>query len=277
MNADDFETLSTVLNKRSGLALTKDKSYLLESRLMRVVRQRRFNDIPQLAAAIRGKDESLIAEVVEVMTTSETLFFRDDRPFTQLRDIVLPQLKEARASKKLIRIWCAGCSSGQEPYSLAIMIKELSPEFSDWNIEIVGSDISERILKRACDGVYTQFEVQRGLPVRLLIKYFNQVETGWELDESIRSMVQFRPFNLLDSMTALGIFDVVYCRNVLNGFDHHTKVDVLSRIRSQMADDGILYLGINETVLGVSDDFKPATGQRCMYSCSGAVKKEAVG
>lgn len=277
MNADDFETLANVLKQRSGLALTEDKSYLLESRLMPVVRRRRFNGVPELVAAIRSKDESLIAEITEVMTTGETFFFRDSRPFTQFRDVVLPNLKDIRESKKLIRIWCAGCSSGQEPYSLAILIKELSPEFSDWNIEIVGTDISEEALNRARDGVYSQFEVQRGLPIQLLIKYFNQVETGWELDESIRSMVQYRYFNLLDSMTALGTFDVVYCRNVLNSFDHPTKADVLSRIRRQMADDGILYLGVNETVLGVCDEFKPVAGQRCMYMNSSEAERQAVG
>ena len=277
MNADDFETLASVLKQRSGLSLTEDKSYLLESRLMPVVRRRRFNGLPELVAAIKSKDESLIKEVTEVMTTNESFFFRDTRPFDQFREIVLPRLKEARASKKRIRVWCAACSSGQEPYSLAIVIKEMAPEFSDWNIEIVGTDISEEILKKARDGIYSQFEVQRGLPIQMLMKYFNQVETGWELDESIRSMVQYRYFNLLDSMTALGTFDVVYCRNVLIYFDHPTKSDVLMRIRKQMADDAVLYLGGAETVLGICDEFKPATGQRGMYISSVEEAKRAVG
>ena len=278
MNADDFETLATVLKQRSGLALTEDKSYLLESRLMPVVRRRRLGGLPDLVAAIRAnRDEALVKEVTEVMTTNESFFFRDNRPFDQFREVVLPQLKEARASKKRIRIWSAACSSGQEPYSLAIVIKEMAPEFSDWNIEIVGTDISEEILKKARDGIYSQFEVQRGLPIQLLMKYFHQVETGWELDESIRDMVQYRYFNLLDGMTALGTFDVVYCRNVLIYFDHPTKADVLERIRKQMADDGILYLGGAETVLGICDDFKPVAGQRGMYSNCPAGDQRAAG
>ena len=277
MNADDFETLASVLKQRSGLSLTEDKSYLLESRLMPVVRRRRFNGLTELVAAIKGKDESLITEVTEVMTTNESFFFRDTRPFDQFRDVVLPQLKESRASKKRIRVWCAACSSGQEPYSLAIVIKEMGQEFAGWSIEIVGTDISEEILKKAQDGIYSQFEVQRGLPIQMLMKYFTQVESGWELNESIRDMVQYRYFNLLDSMTALGTFDVVYCRNVLIYFDHSTKSDVLSRIRQQMADDGVLYLGDAETVLGICDEFRLASNQRGMYVCCAEEDQSDVG
>ncbi|MDX1484914.1 MAG: protein-glutamate O-methyltransferase CheR [Alphaproteobacteria bacterium] len=266
MHADDFQTLSSLLKKRSGLSLTEDKSYLLESRLMPLVRRRRYSGLPELVQAIRIKpDDSLLTEVTEVMTTNESFFFRDTRPFDQFRDVVLPQLKQSRASKKRIRIWSAACSSGQEPYSLAIVIKEMGAEFAGWNIEIVGTDISEAILEKAREGIYSQFEVQRGLPIQLLMKYFTQVDTGWELDESIRSMVQYRYFNLLDSMSALGTFDVVYCRNVLIYFDQPTKSDVLSRIRRQMSDDAVLYLGGAETVLGICEEFKPVTGQRGMY------------
>jgi len=277
MNADEFETLASVLKQRSGLSLTGDKAYLLESRLMPVVRRRRFNGLSELVASIKSKDESIIKEVTEVMMTFESFFFRDRRPFDQFRDVVLPQLKKSRVSKKRIRVWCAACSSGQEPYSLAILIKEMDPEFSDWDMEIVATDISEEILKKAKGGIYSQFEVQRGLPIQLLMKYFNQVETGWELDDSIRSMVNFRCFNLLDGMTALGTFDVVYCRNVLIYFDYPTKADVLSRIRKQMAEDGVLYLGFDETVLGICNEFKPAAGQRGMYISSAEEAKRAVG
>jgi chemotaxis protein methyltransferase CheR len=266
------------VKQRSGLALTEDKSYLLESRLMPVVRRRRFNGLTDLVAAIRNKnDESLITEVTEVMTTNETFFFRDNRPFDQFRDVVLPRLMESRASKKRIRVWSAGCSSGQEPYSLAIVVKELGSQLADWNIEIVGTDISERILRKANDGIYSQFEVQRGLPIRMLIKYFHQMESGWEIDESIRSMVRYRSFNLLDNLSALGTFDVVYCRNVLTYFDDPTKLDVLSRIRNQMADDGILYLGGAEMVLGICDELKPVPGHRGMYANASVENQLAVG
>ncbi len=278
MNADDFETLAAVLRKRSGLSLTEDKSYLLESRLMPVVRRRRYTGLPELVADIRTKsDQSLLTEVTEVMTTNESFFFRDNRPFDQFREVVVPKLKESRASKKRIRIWSAACSSGQEPYSLAILIKEMGFEFAGWSIEIVGTDISEEILAKARTGIYSQFEVQRGLPIQLLMKYFTQVEMGWQLDDSIRSMVQYRYFNLLESMSALGVFDVVYCRNVLIYFDQPTKADVLSRIRNQMSDDAVLYLGGAETVLGICDDFKPVPGQRGMYGIVSDAAQRAVG
>ena len=278
MHADDFETLAALLKKRSGLSLTEEKSYLLESRLMPVVRRLRYADLTELVADIRAKsDESLLAEVTEVMTTNESFFFRDNRPFDQFRDVVLPKLKESRASKKRIRIWSAACSSGQEPYSLAILIKEMGPEYAGWTIEIVGTDISEAILSKARAGIYSQFEVQRGLPIQLLMKYFTQVEGGWELNESLRSMVKYQSFNLLDSMSALGVFDVVYCRNVLIYFDQPTKADVMSRIRKQMSDDGVLYLGGAETVLGICDEFKPVPGQRGMYSISSDTAQRAVG
>jgi chemotaxis protein methyltransferase CheR len=276
MHADDFETLAALLKKRSGLSLTEDKSYLLESRLMPVVRRLRYTELSALVADIRTKsDESLLAEVTEVMTTNESFFFRDTRPFDQFREVVLPALKESRASKKRIRIWSAACSSGQEPYSLAILIKEMGAEYAGWTFEIVGTDISEAILSKARAGIYSQFEVQRGLPIQLLMKYFTQVEGGWELSESVRSMVQYRSFNLLDGMSALGVFDVVYCRNVLIYFDQPTKADVMSRVRKQMTDYGSLYLGGAETVLGICDEFKPVPGQRGMYCIVDATAQRA--
>jgi len=266
MKAEDFQTLASVLKQRSGLALTEQKSYLLESRLMPVVRQRRMNNLEELAAAVRkGGDESLVTEVVEVMTTNESFFFRDNRPFDQFRDVVLPSLLESRASSKRVRIWSAACSSGQEPYSLAMILKEMSAKLAGWKFEIVATDISNDILSKAKAGVYSQFEVQRGLPIQLLVKYFKQTEDGWEIDAGLRSSIQFRYFNLLESMATLGTFDVVFCRNVLIYFDQATKADVLKRIRAQMPKDGFLYLGGAETVLGITDQFRLVPGQRGLY------------
>lgn len=266
MKAEDFQTFATLLKQRSGLSLTEEKSYLLESRLMPVVRRRRLNSLEELAQAIRkGGDEALVTEVVEVMTTNESFFFRDNRPFDQFRDVVLPALLESRASSKRVRIWSAACSSGQEPYSLAMILKEMAPKLSGWRFDIVATDISQDILNKAKGGVYSQFEVQRGLPIQLLVKYFKQVSDGWEIDSAIRSSVQFRYFNLLESMATLGNFDIVFCRNVLIYFDQATKSDVLKRIRAQMPKDGFLYLGGAETVLGLSDQFRPMPGQRGLY------------
>ena len=278
MNAADFQTLATVLKNRSGLALSEDKSYLLESRLMPVVRRRRLSGLEELTAEVRrGTDESLLVEVTEVMTTNELFFFRDTKPFDQFRDVVLPRLKEARATRKTVRIWSAACSSGQEAYSLAMILKEMQASFAGWRFEIVATDISNDILKKAKDGIYSQFEVQRGLPIQLLVKYFKQIENGWQIDPAIRSAVQYRYFNLLEPMTAFGTFDVIFCRNVLIYFDQATKSDVLGRICKQMTSDGFLYLGGAETVLGISDQFRPVQGQRGLYEVASKEPQRAVG
>lgn len=278
MKAQDFQTFATTLKQRSGLALTEDKSYLLESRLMPLVRRHRLAGLDELAQILRkNSNAQLTTEVVEVMTTNESFFFRDMRPFDQFRDVVLPHLLQARSNTKRVRIWSAACSSGQEAYSLAMILKEMEPKLAGWRFEIVATDISNDILTKAKAGIYSQFEVQRGLPIQLLVKYFKQTDEGWQIDPGIRASVQYRYFNLLENMSGLGNFDVVFCRNVLIYFDQPTKSDVLTRIRGQMSKDGFLYLGGAETVLGISSDFRPVQGQRGLYEASeGAVTRPAV-
>lgn len=266
MNAQDFDMLATLLKQRSGLVLTKDKSYLLETRLMPVARRYALKGLDELCANVRTKrDEALIADITEAMTTNESLFFRDTKPFDQFRDMILPQFMESRASTRRIRIWSAACSSGQEPYSLCMVLKELQAKLTGWRVEIVATDISLEMLNKAKAGLYTQFEVQRGLPIQMLVKYFRQTGDKWQLDAALRSMVNFKEFNLLDNPKALGRFDLVFCRNVLIYFDQPTKAKVLDGIAENMPKDGILYLGGAETVLGVTQRFKPVTGQRGMY------------
>lgn len=265
MKIEDFETLSKTVRERSGLVLSKDKSYLLETRLMPVARKHGLSGLEELTEKVRRKDEALIGDVTEAMTTNESLFFRDTKPFDQFRDVVLPDLMKSRADQKRIRVWSAACSSGQEAYSLCMLIKEQGPKLADWRFDITGTDISMEMVNKAKAGHYTQFEVQRGLPITLLIKYFKQNGDKWQLDSSIRSMVQYKYFNLLESPRSLGQFDVVFCRNVLIYFDQETKGKVLSGIADQMPDDGILYLGGAETVLGISDRFEPVPGYRGMY------------
>ena len=269
MKTEDFDLLSKLLKQRSGLMLNKDKSYLLETRLMPVARKHGYMGLDELSQAVRSKnDEKLIIDITEAMTTNESLFFRDTKPFDLFKNILLPKLMESRASTKRIRIWSAASSSGQEPYSLAMMLKEDAAKLAGWRIEILATDISVEMLDKAKSGLYTQFEVQRGLPVQFLVKYFKQTGDKWQLDPMIRSMVQFREFNLLKSPASLGIFDVVYCRNVLIYFDQPTKGKVLGAIAKQMPKDGALFLGGAETVLGVSDEFKPVAGQRGIYQLS---------
>lgn len=266
MKPDDFDFLAKMLKERSGLVLTPDKSYLLESRLMPVARKRGLKGLEDLVAQLRRRDEALAADVTDAMTTNESFFFRDQKPFDQFRDVVLPNLLRTRATKRSFRIWCAAASSGQEPYSLAMILKEHAAKLAGWKVEIVGTDLSREILQKARSGLYSQFEVQRGLPIQLLVKYFQKRDDQWELDPAVRSMVQFKEWNLLQDMKALGTFDVVFCRNVLIYFDQPTKSVVLENMAKQMTDDAVLYLGGAETVLGISERFKPIPSQRGVYA-----------
>ena len=266
MNVNDFDYIAQLLYQRSGLVITQEKAYLLESRLNPVARKWDLDGIDALIAILRTKkDERLAVDVTEAMTTNESFFFRDIRPFEQFKNIVLPELLEARSARKQIRIWSAACSSGQEPYTLAMILKEEAARLAGWRVEIVATDLSTEILSKAKEGLYSQFEVQRGLPITLLMKHFTQEGEKWRISEDIRRMVSYRPFNLLDNPSALGHFDVVFCRNVLIYFDQETKSQVLGRIARIMPTDGFLYLGGAETVLGISDAFEVMPGQRGVY------------
>jgi len=267
MKPEDFDFISTFLKNRSGLVLTPDKAYLLESRLMPVARKNGMKDLDELIEAVRsGGKNALLVDVTEAMTTNESFFFRDTKPFDLFRDFVLPDLMETLKTRKSFRIFCAAASSGQEPYSLAMILKEEAAKLTGWRHEIIGTDISREILDKAEAGSYTQFEVQRGLPIQMLIKYFTQVEEQWQINQDIRDLVKYKEYNLLGDLKPLGQFDVVFCRNVLIYFDRETKGRVLDAIAGLMPEHGILFLGGAETVLGISERFKPVQGQRGVYS-----------
>lgn len=266
MTPAEFDAVAKTVRRECGLVLSPDKAYLVDSRLMPLARRWSKPNVEALARElmVANPPRDLVREVVEAMVTNETFFFRDKRPFDQLKEFVLPRLLASRAAKRSIRVWCAACSSGQEPYSIAMICKE-TPQLAGWKVDIVATDISTEIIRQAKAGSYSQFEVQRGLPIQLLVKYFEQQGDRWQLDASIRSMVSFRQFNLLDAPDMLGSFDVVFCRNVLIYFDLQTKGGILGRVASVMAPDGVLYLGGAETVLGVSDRFQPVRGQQGVY------------
>lgn len=266
MKKEDFDFFSTLVKQRSGLLLTQDKAYLLESRLMPVARKIGLKDLEELATYMREKrEEKLIETVVEAMTTNETFFFRDQKPFDQFKQIVLPHLLKVRASRKAIRIWSAASSTGQEAYSLAMILSEEAVKLKDWKIDIVGTDISAEVVEKAKAGVYSQFEVQRGLPITMMIKYFQQNGEKWQISQKIRDMVQFRTMNLLNDWGTLGTFDVVFIRNVLIYFDQPTKSKILDRVSGIMPSDGVLFMGGAETVMGVSDKFRGMDEQRGIY------------
>ena len=271
MNVTDFEIIAQLLKERSGLALNKEKAYLLESRLNPVARKWNFSGFDELAQAIRNRgEEALLVDVTEAMTTNESFFFRDQKPFDQFNEMVLPHLLEARAAKRSFRIWSAACSSGQEPYTLAMLLQEHADKLAGWRVEIVATDLSNEILDKAKEGLYSQFEVQRGLPIAHLVKYFVQVGGRWQIEDSLRKMIKFQPFNLLDDLSSLGGFDVVFCRNVLIYFDTPAKTKVLNGVADLLPADGFLYLGGAETVLGSTDRFEIMQGQRGIYRVASA-------
>ncbi len=270
MRTEDFDFLAKLLKQRSGLMLTQDKVYLLESRLTPIARERGLAGLDELISKLRSsRDEGLMNDVTEAMTTNESFFFRDNTPFDLFRDHVLPMLEKRRTNKK-IRIWCAAASTGQEPYSLAMILKENWHKWQSWNIEIIATDISAQVLDKAKRGHYSQFEVQRGLPIQMLIKYFKQDGEVWKISDEIRRMVNYREFNLLDNFASLGQCDILFCRNVLIYFDQPTKSDVLGRMSQLLAADGALFLGSAETVLGITDKFRPVRSRRGLYVQSAA-------
>jgi chemotaxis protein methyltransferase CheR len=261
----EYDYLRKLLKERSGLVLSSEKQYLVESRLTPVARKAGVPTLGELVQKLKGANERLIVDVVEAMTTNESFFFRDKIPFDHFRDAIVPALLIARAKERRLRIWCAAASTGQEPYSLAMCLKEMKVRLAGWRVEILGTDISLEVLEKAKAGIYSQFEVQRGLPIQMLVKYFTQIGDTWQIAPELRAMVQYRPLNLLTEFGHLGGFDVVFCRNVLIYFDQETKIGVLNRIARLIDPDGYLILGAAETVVGLTDAFKPVADKRGLY------------
>ncbi|GGJ02973.1 CheR family methyltransferase [Neoroseomonas lacus] len=268
MTPDSFNFLAGLVKVRSGIVLTADKGYMLETRLGTMLRREGIAGLDALALRLRApRSEALAAEMVEALTTNESSFFRDGKPFEHLKKL-LPKLAAARPPGQAIRIWSAACSSGQEAYSIAITAVGLGAALAGRRVEIVGTDLSQEMLQRAREGVYTQFEVQRGLPVQMLVKHFRQEGTRWQVAPELRAMVCWQAFNLLDDPRGLGRFDVVFCRNVLIYFDAPTKSRVLAALASLVAADGVVYLGGAETVLGLTDRLVPTPGERGVYEAA---------
>ncbi|WP_417487309.1 CheR family methyltransferase [Maricaulis sp.] len=273
---DDILFVAAEAFKRSGLVLSADKGYLLESRLAPLARAEGYPSIEALiAAARRDNTGRLLWSITEALATHETFFFRDNTPFDLFKQDVLPVLARARGNNGSIRIWCAACSSGQEPYSLAMLLEEERARLGNLRVEIVATDMAPRVLEKAKAGVYSQFEVQRGLAVQRLVQHFDQQGEQWRIKSNIRSMVTFQKQNLLESFATLGTFDLVLCRNVLIYFDPDTKKKVLARIATQTAQDGYLIMGAAETVVGLSADFSPVEGRRGLYGRKVVAKSAA--
>ncbi len=266
MRDDVFSLLANLLREKSGLALPRDKEYLLESRLGPVAKKHGCATIDDLCQAMRtAKKQAIEHDVIEAMTTNESFFFRDAAVFQVFRTTLLPALVTARAASKRLRIWFAACSSGQEPYSVAMILEEEKAKLAGWTIDMVGTDISTEMVQRSRDGLYTHFEAQRGLPIQMLAKYFTKEEQGWRVKQPLRDKIKFQNFNLLDSFGALGTFDLIFCRNVLIYFALPTKRDILERMARQLSGDGALFLGGAETVIGVTEKFSPHPGHAGIF------------
>lgn len=276
MNPADIKTIVELVRARSGAVLTADKTYLLESRLSPVARKEGFDSIEAMVRALRAKrDERLAWAITEAMTTNETFFFRDKTPFDLFKDEALPNLVKARRPGERLRIWCAACSTGQEPYSLAMIMDQNASKLGGVRPEIIATDICSKALEKAQAGVYSQFEVQRGLPVQLLVNYFEKVDEMWRIAPRLRENITFKRFNLMDDYAAFGRFDIIFCRNVLIYFDQSTKAAILNRMARQARDDAYLFLGAAETTLGLTDAFRAVPGKRGLYQNAAAAVKAA--
>ncbi|MBI1361565.1 MAG: methyltransferase domain-containing protein [Alphaproteobacteria bacterium] len=273
MSSPDFLALQKLLQERCGMQLTSDKLYLVASRLGPVALKLGLKSVIDLMTELRTRpNESMITAVVEAMVTHESLFFRDAKPFELLSRNVLPQLVRARAAAKKVRIWSAACSSGQEPYSIAMQIREDFAHLAGWRWEIVGTDISEPILARARTAEFSAFEVGRGLSPERLARHFTQFPgQGYRVAEPLRAMTSFRRHNLLEPAAHLGQFDIVFCRNVLIYFDAPTKARALDLISRQLAPDGVLVLGSADSIIGVTQRFVGVPEERGLFRLAPAM------
>lgn len=260
--------LSDVVHRRAGLALAPvpAKAALIRSKLKPVAARFGFRSVNALLDELADEPEELAAAVTEAMTTNETSFFRDPACFDYFRDTVLPALMAARAQTRRLRIWCAAASTGQEPYSLAMILDEAKLQQQGWKIDLFATDLSESAVDRVREGVYTQHEIERGLSTAWLVRYFTRDGENWRVAERLRRMLRVRRFNLLDHYGWLGELDVVFCRNVFLYFDHQSRLEALTRLERVLAPDGRLVLGATESASCSGRHFTPDDKARGVYA-----------
>jgi chemotaxis protein methyltransferase CheR len=272
-----YAAIAAILKARSGLVLGPDKTYLLESRLAELMKREKLASLDALAArlAYGASSKALETEVVQAMTTNESLSFRDNKPFEALRTRILPRLHAARPANAALRIWSAAASTGQEAYSIAMIVSDLAATLGGRQTEILGTDIAKAPLARAAEGLYSQFEIQRGLPMQMLAKYFVKEDAQWRVNAKLRAAVSFREGNLLGDLRGFGMFDVIFCRNVLIYFDAPTKKRVLEAMSRQLVPDGVLFLGGAETVLGLTEALRPVPSEPGAYAPAPGLRQVA--
>jgi chemotaxis protein methyltransferase CheR len=267
----EFEYVRSTIYAKAGIVLEAGKEYLVETRLAAVVRREKLAGVSQLIARLRASPyDPLHKAVLDCMTTNETSFFRDIKPFEALRTTVIPELMKRRMATRTLNFWCAAASTGQEPYTICMTLREHFPQLADWRLTFVATDLSRDVLERARSGRYTQMEVNRGLPAAYLMKYFQRAGMEWQIKDELRRMVDFRELNLLEPLPAMGMLDVVFIRNVLIYFDVPTKQQIFKKIRTVLRPDGCMFLGGAETTLNVDESFT-----RCGLEHSGCYALKA--
>jgi chemotaxis protein methyltransferase CheR len=271
MNPGDFEFLTSIIRQDSAIVLEKGKEYLVESRLTPVAKEHGLESLQHLVEMLKKPGSaSLRGEVVEALTTNETSFFRDIEPFEALKGTLLPELIQKRSDKKQLSIWCAASSTGQEPYTMAMLLREHFPQLRDWKVTFIATDLSKEVLEKARSGVFSQMEVNRGLPVTYLVKYFEKNGAQFRIKDDIRNMIRFDELNLIKPFTIIPEVDLVLIRNVLIYFDVPMKKEILGKIRKVLRPDGFLLLGAAETTLNLDDKFeRRAVGKSSCYHQKG--------
>lgn len=271
----DFDFVRTFVFDHAGIVLENGKQYLVESRLLPIAKARSFDSLAKLVNVLKGPDAALRRQVIEAMTTNETTFFRDVAPFEALKKHVVPKLMEARRATRELKFWYGASSTGQEPYSVVMMLLETFPELANWKVTHYATDINIEVIERARAGKYNQVEINRGLPATYLVKYFEKVGTEWQLKPVVRDKVKFEQLNLVKNWPLLPTFDVIMLRNVMIYFDVDAKRQILTKLNRQLYDDGFLFLGGAETTMGIVDSFRrmqlEQAGCYCKVDASGAL------
>ena len=263
----DFDLVRKLVCDQAGIVLESGKQYLVDARLGTLAKKLGLDTIEQITERLRRKDLVTQRQVVEALTTNETTFYRDIEPFEALRKHIIPQLIADRSSTRTLRIWYGASSTGQEPYSVAMLLQEHFPQLATWNVAHLATDLNLEVLERAKAGRFSQLEVNRGLPINYLVKYFEKAGTDWQLKPEIRTKIKFEPMNLVKEWPTQAPFDIVMLRNVMIYFDLEDKRKILGKIRRRLAPDGYLLLGSAETTLNLDESF-----QRVQYDKTGCFR-----
>ena len=271
MRKSDFEYVVDLLKQQTGWELSNDKFFIIDRKVYKFVRENNYASTEKLVEELKTGNKTLIEKVVESLTMSDTSFFRDSDVFRNFEFSLIPHLRESNRGVKKLRIWSLGCSTGQETYSIAILLNRFFPKENDWEVEIIGTDLSSASIAKAQKGIYTNFEVQMGMNARTLLDNFRPVEDGWQINPGVMGLVKFRKYNALDEITFSEKFDVIFCRNLLRFFDAGHQKQIVNRIYSNQIREGFLYVGADESVEVLKEHYEPVKGINCLYQSKGKI------